>query len=125
MDKYVEHVDDGEGLPRPARVVEFTIDLVNGADPQQARGWQLPAGPCREEAETQVSRLKFCKWTQFDPYRVLGLQVSWLSLKGRELRFCVDYRALNKLTVPLAYELPRIDVVLDNVGWVARCGSQL
>ena len=115
LEKYADYFDDGEGLPRPARDVEFTVDLVDGAEPQKARGRQLPAGPRREEAETQVSRL-----LQMGAVRPSSspwaASIVMVPKKGGKLRFCVDYRALNKLTKPLAYELPRIDVVLDSVG---------
>jgi hypothetical protein len=36
--------------------------------------------------------------------------------KGGKWRFCVDYRALNKLTVPSRYPLPCIDGILDKLG---------
>ena len=36
--------------------------------------------------------------------------------KNGELRFCVDYRKLNSVTVGHAYPLPRIDDILDSFG---------
>jgi hypothetical protein len=36
--------------------------------------------------------------------------------KGGKWQFCVEYRALNKLTVPRRYPLPRIDGILDKLG---------
>ena len=36
--------------------------------------------------------------------------------KDGGLRFCVDYRALSRLTVKNSYPLPRIDGLLDQVG---------
>lgn len=35
--------------------------------------------------------------------------------KNRSLRFCVDYRQLNKCTMPDSYALPRIDDAVDIV----------
>ena len=36
--------------------------------------------------------------------------------KSGELRFCVDYRKLNSVTVGHAHPLPRIDDILDSLG---------
>jgi len=38
--------------------------------------------------------------------------------KDGSLRFCVDYRALNKVTVKDAYPLPRVDESLDRLNGV-------
>ena len=35
--------------------------------------------------------------------------------KNGKLRFCVDFRALNKLTIKNRYPLPRIDELLDRL----------
>ena len=46
----------------------------------------------------------------------------WLSLivlvkkKNGQIRLCVDYRKLNKVTIKDAYPLPRIDDILDTIG---------
>ena len=36
--------------------------------------------------------------------------------KNGKLRFCVDYRQLNKVTKKDNYPLPRIDEILDSIG---------
>ena len=36
--------------------------------------------------------------------------------KNGKMRFCVDYRKLNKITKRDAYPLPRIDEILDSLG---------
>ena len=42
--------------------------------------------------------------------------VLFVSKKYGGLRFCVDYRALNKMTLKNSYPLPRVDGLLDEVG---------
>jgi hypothetical protein len=44
-----------------------------------------------------------------------GAPVLFVKKKTGELRMCVDYRALNKITLPNRYPLPRIDDLLDNL----------
>ena len=43
-----------------------------------------------------------------------GAPVLIVKKKTGELRMCVDYRALNKVTIPNRYPLPRIDDLLDS-----------
>ena len=44
-----------------------------------------------------------------------GSPVLFVSKKDGSLRMCVDYRALNRLTVKNSYPLPRIDDILDQL----------
>ena len=45
-----------------------------------------------------------------------GSPVLFVSKKDGGLRFCIDHRALNHLTVKNSYPLPQIDSLLDQVG---------
>ena len=54
----------------------------------------------------------------------LGSPVLFVGKKDGTLRMCVDYRALNKLTVSNKYSLPRIDKMLDRLNG-ARVFSSL
>jgi hypothetical protein len=42
-----------------------------------------------------------------------GAPVLFVKKKTGEFRMCADYRALNKVTIPNRYPLPRIDDLLD------------
>ena len=35
--------------------------------------------------------------------------------KGGSFRCCIDYRALNKNTLPMIYPLPRLEDAIDNI----------
>jgi len=37
--------------------------------------------------------------------------------KDGTMRLCVDYRQLNKVTIKNKYSLPRIDDLMDQLGW--------
>ena len=49
-----------------------------------------------------------------------GAPVLFVPKKNGKLRMCVDYRALNKLTVKNRYPLPRIDELLDQLHGATR-----
>jgi hypothetical protein len=44
-----------------------------------------------------------------------GSPIVFVKKKTGELRMCVDYRALNKITIPNRYPIPRIDDLLDKL----------
>ena len=44
-----------------------------------------------------------------------GSPVLFVKKKTGELRMCVNYRALNKITIPNRYPIPRIDDILDKL----------
>ena len=44
-----------------------------------------------------------------------GAPVLFVKKKDGSLRMCIDYRALNKITVKNKYLLPRIDELLDRL----------
>ena len=100
------------GLP-PVRDVDHPIDLVPGAVP--------PSRPTFKMSQLELTELKkqlaellaagFIRESK-SPY---GAPILFVKKKGGELRMCVDYRALNNITVKNSYPLPRMDELFDRL----------
>jgi RNase H-like domain found in reverse transcriptase/Reverse transcriptase (RNA-dependent DNA polymerase)/Integrase zinc binding domain/Chromo (CHRromatin Organisation MOdifier) domain/Retroviral aspartyl protease len=100
------------GLP-PERGVKHTIPLEVGAKPPWRPIYRM--SPLEnEELKTQIADLLAKGWIEpsSSPY---GAPVLFVPKKDGRLRMCVDYRALNKLTIKNRYALPRIDDILDKL----------
>ncbi|KAJ9512274.1 hypothetical protein QJQ45_012943 [Haematococcus lacustris] len=100
------------GLP-PDRPVGHTIRTPPGSEAPYKRMYKLSP---REEAEVkkQVAELlaKGLIEPSSSPY---GAPILFVQKKDGSLRMCIDYRALNKLTVRDRYPLPRIDDLFDKL----------
>lgn len=99
----------------PARVVDFDIRLEDGAT--------LPSGqrmyrPTQDELKIMEERIKDLLERGCIQPSASAFASPVLFVKkphSTELRMCVDYRALNKLTVKDKYPLQRIDDLLDKL----------
>ena len=100
------------GLP-PERDVGHTIPLEPGHNPPFRPLYRLSPAE-RDEAERQVKEYLAKEWIQpsSSPY---GAPILFVKKKDGTLRMCVDYRALNKITVKNRYPLPRIDDLFDRL----------
>ncbi|KAJ9524507.1 hypothetical protein QJQ45_019534 [Haematococcus lacustris] len=100
------------GLP-PDRGVGHTSRLEPGHAPpyQRARRYSLKE---MDEMRKQVAELlaKMLIEPSSSPY---GAPVLFVQKRDGTLRMCIDFRALNKLTVRDRYPLPRIDDLFDRV----------
>jgi hypothetical protein len=90
------------------------IDLFPGAKPIHAQPYR--AGPRAREAESaEVQRM--LKARVIEP-----VNSDWaspfvlLQKPDGSMRFCIDYRRLNALTVRDSYPLPRMDECIDSLG---------
>lgn len=100
------------GLPID-RDLSHTIPLQPGHSVPAAKTYRL-SKPQREEMEQQIKNLLSKGWIRpsTSPY---GSPILFVKKKGGGMRMCVDYRAVNKMTVRNSYPLPRIDDMLDRL----------
>jgi hypothetical protein len=100
------------GLP-PERPVGHVIPLVEGAQTPVKRMYRLSPRE-KEEVEKQIAYQIQQGWIE-PSTSSFGAPILFVEKKDGGLRMCVDYRALNKLTVKNRYPLPRIDDLFDQL----------
>ena len=100
------------GLP-PQRQLDHKIELVPGAEPPHRAPYRMsPQG--LDELKKQLKDLTEKGYIQpsVSPF---GAPVLFVPKKDGGVRMCVDYRALNRVTVHNRYPLPRIEDLLDRL----------
>src|SRR5512138_3711058 len=104
--------EDLPGMP-PKRDLEFRIDLVPGTNPIHKRPYRMAANELAE-VKRQVDDLlqKGYIRPSTSPW---GAPVIFVEKKDHTQRMCVDYRALNEVTIKNKYPLPRIDDLFDQL----------
>lgn len=100
------------GLP-PSRGREHTIELEPDAKPPFRPIYRLSFKEL-QELDKQLQELLKSGYIRpsKSPY---GAPILFVTKKDGSMRMCVDYRALNKVTIKNRYPLPRIDDLLDQV----------
>jgi AcrR family transcriptional regulator len=90
-----------------------SVTLIPDSIPPNRPAFRLSL-PERQELESQVTKMLEKGWIQpsRSPY---GAPVLFVPKPDGSLRMCIDYRALNKLTLKNKYPLPRIEDLLDNL----------
>nr|XP_016483424.1 PREDICTED: uncharacterized protein LOC107804107 [Nicotiana tabacum] len=106
-----------EELPKhlpPQREVDHQIELVPGAKPPAMSPYRM-APPELEELRKQLKELLEAGHIQPSkaPY---GAPVLFQKKKEGTMRLCIDYRALNKVTVKNKYHIPLIADLFDRLG---------
>ena len=101
-----------EGLP-PERNIGHTLPLEAGCKPPFTHAYRLSPRELAE-AESQTADLTALGHVEpsTSPY---SSPISFIQKTDGTLRMCVDYCALNKLTVKDKYPIPRIDDLLDQL----------
>jgi hypothetical protein len=109
-----EYLDDFlEELPvmPPDRDIEFVIDLVPVTSPIAKRPYRMAASEL-VELKKQLEELQQSGFIRLSssPW---GAPVLFVKKKDASMRMCVDYRALNEVTIKNKYPLPRIHDLFD------------
>ncbi|WOH01704.1 hypothetical protein DCAR_0521089 [Daucus carota subsp. sativus] len=104
--------EDLDGLP-PHREVEFSIDLIPGAQPISKAPYRMAPLELQELKEQLQELLdKGFIRPSVSPW---GAPVLFVKKKDGSMRLCIDYRELNRITVKNRYPLPRIDDLFDQL----------
>ena len=97
----------------PKRSVDHAIETIPGSEPPSRPPYRLPP------AQLEVMRRNIDELLKaglirpsVSPY---GSPVLFVKKKDGSLRMCIDYRALNNITIKNAAPLPRIDDILDQL----------
>jgi hypothetical protein len=100
------------GMP-PKRKVEFSIELIPGIAPISKRAYQV-SGSELVELKKQIDELleKGYIRPSTSPW---AAQVLFVEKKDGTKRMCIDYRALNEVTVKNKYPLPQIEDLFDQL----------
>ena len=102
-----------QGFMPPSRPCDLKIDLEPGHVPPYSSTYRMSPAEL-DEVRKQLKDLMERGFIQpsTSPY---GSPILFVRKKDGSLRFCVDYRALNKLTVKNRYALPRTDELFDRL----------
>ena len=102
-----------KGLPPKRADVDHKIELEPGNSPPSKPSYRLSY---QELAELKKQLLELMEKGFMQPSKSpFGAPVLFVKKKGGSLRLCVDYQALNSITIKNRCPLPRIDEMLDNL----------
>ena len=97
----------------PRREVDHKIEVKPGTETPSKAPYRLSQKEL-EELKSQLDELLTEGYIRQSksPY---SASILFVDKKDGKLRLCVDYRALNKVTVKNSYPLPRIDDLFDRL----------
>ena len=99
--------------PPPKRVIDHEIETILGSAPPHKSPYKLSSAEL-DEMKRQIDTLLEQGWIRpsSSPY---GAPILFIPKKDGKWRMCIDYRALNKITVKNRYPLPKVEELMDRL----------
>jgi len=112
LEEFSSVFSEPTGMP-PPRSREHSINLVPGSPPVAVRPYRYPASH-KDELERQCSDM-LAQGLIRHSTSAFSSPVLLVKKADGSWRFCVDYRALNAITIKDAYPIPIVDELLDEL----------
>lgn len=112
-DVFPDDLPSVQKLPTVRRAIDHRIELVPGSAPPNRPMFRMSPKEI-DEVKKQLTELldKGLIQPSKSPF---GAPVLMVKKKDGGLRFCIDYRALNAITIKNCYPLPRVDELFDRL----------